>query len=58
VSAPSLLHAYELVNSLGRHVRRGGKVNGTMYELTRDAVVNAIEEELLEEFLKTFWTME
>ena len=27
------------------------------YELTRDAVVNAIEEELLEEFLRTFWTM-
>ena len=33
------------------------KVNGTRYELTRDAVVNAIEEELLEEFLRTFWTM-
>ena len=46
-----------MANSSDRHVRRGDKVNGTRYELTRDAVVNAIEEELLEEFLRTFWTM-
>lgn len=47
-----------VANSSDRHVRRGNKVNGTRYEQTRDAVVNAIEGELLEEFLRTFWKME
>ena len=46
-----------MANSSDRQVRRGDKVNGTRYELTRDAVVNAIEEERLEEFFRTFWTM-
>ena len=44
-----------MANSSDKHVRRGNKVDGTMYELTRDAVVNAVEEELLGEFLRTFW---
>ena len=44
-----------MANSSDKHVRRGNKVDGTRYELTRDAVVNAVEEELLGEFLRTFW---
>ena len=45
-----------VANSADRHVKRGGKVNNK-YEMTRDAVVNAIEGELLEEFLRTLWAM-
>ena len=46
-----------MANNSDRHVQRGDKVNGTRYGLTRAAIVNATEEELLEEFLRIFWTM-
>ena len=44
-----------MASSADRHVRRGNKDQGTRYEMTRDAVVNAVEEELLREFLEALW---